>query len=406
MLQSYNSHTIRDTLPYKYPFILIDKIVQLEPREHIVCTKNVTETDPWIQAHFTNNPCMPESLIIESILQSASVLLLKDMEFAGRVPHIQNVQKFKFSKTVCPGDQLRIEVTVKKIKENEIIIEGSALVDGEFVTEGTLTFALNPIPSKPQIHPTAFVHPSAILGKDVSVGAYSNIGENVIIGDNTIIESHCNIERWTRIGDHCHIYFGAVIGSAPQDMKYKGEKTWVVIGDHNEIREYVTINRSTGKNNVTTIGNNNIFLTSVHIGHNCQVGNNIIITNMSNIAGHSIIEDRVTIGGMAGVHQFCRIGKGSMIGAYTRVTQDIIPFMLCDGNPALIRNINLVGLKRNGVSSEGISELKEIYKLLFRSSNNTSQALDHIKENKFNTEESKLIIHFLENKSLRGITKN
>ena len=228
----------------------------------------------------------------------------------------------------------------------------------------------------------------------------------MIIVDNTRIESNCFIEKWTQIGDDCKIHFGSVLGSAPQDSKYKGEKSWVVIGDRNEIREYVTINRATGKDATTKIGNDNILLTNVHLAHNCQLGNNITIVNMANIAGHSSIGDRAIIGGMTGIHQFCRIGEGAMVGAYTRLPQDVPPFMLCEGNPAIIRGLNVVGLRRNGATRADMSELKSIYKALYRSEMNTSQAMEHIASMNPDSPMAKRLVDFIQADSPRGITKN
>jgi UDP-N-acetylglucosamine acyltransferase len=179
-----------------------------------------------------------------------------------------------------------------------------------------------------------------------------------------------------------------------------------VIGDRNEIREYVTINRATGKDQTTKIGNDNILLTNVHLAHNCQLGNNITIVNMANVAGHTTIGDRAIIGGMTGIHQFCRIGEGAMVGAYTRLPQDVPPFMLCEGNPAIIRGLNVVGLRRNGATRTDMSELKAVYKALYRSEMNTSQAMEHIAAMNPESDMAKHLINFIQADSHRGITKN
>ncbi|NQY74749.1 MAG: acyl-ACP--UDP-N-acetylglucosamine O-acyltransferase [Candidatus Margulisbacteria bacterium] len=266
-------------------------------------------------------------------------------------------------------------------------------------------FTLTEVPSKPNIHPTASVHPSAILGKDVSIGPYSIVGKNVIIGDRTKLEAHVLIEKWTQIGDDCHIHFGAVIGSPPQDTKYEGEKSWVVMGDRNVIREYVTINRSTGKNNITKIGSDCLFLTNVHIAHNCELGDHVIIANATALGGHTIIEDYATIGGITGIHQFVRIGKGSMVGGFTGVYQDIPPFMLCEGNPAYVRGINAIGLKRLGMSVKQVSLMKKAFKLLYRTDLNTTQAVKEIKDFEHELPELEQLVSFLKADTIRGITK-
>ncbi|MFT5170682.1 MAG: UDP-N-acetylglucosamine acyltransferase, partial [Candidatus Marinamargulisbacteria bacterium] len=377
----------------------------VEDRKKIVGIKNFTINEPFFQGHLPNNPIVPAVLILESMIQTGSALLLKDEEFSGRFAQFDALDKVLFTKSVVPGDQLRLEMEVLKIKENSVIMQGHALVEGRLVCEGKFTFSLKKQPSRPQIHPTASVHSSAILGKDVVIGPNTIVGEHVIVDDRTILEGHILLEKWTRIGADCHIHFGCVIGSAAQDAKYNGEKSWVVIGDRNQFREYVTINRSTGKDTVTKIGNDNTFLTNVHIAHNCEVANNVVIANMTNIAGHTIIEDRAIIGGMTGVHQFVRIGQGSMVGAYTRLPQDVPPFMLCEGNPAYVRGVNMVGLRRSGLPKLAITEIKEIYKIFFRSGLNVAQAMESIVASKFETEASQQLVSFLAIKSHRGITK-
>lgn len=396
---------IQALLPHRPPFVLVDKIIEFEPRTRIVGLKNVSATDPAIQGHFPENPIYPGVLIIESMIQTATVLFMKDPEFSGRLPTVDHIAELNFKRSVYPGDQLRLEMTAIKVSGPQFTMEAKALVEGRVVCEGQFTFLLSEQPSRPQIHPTASVHASAILGKDVVVGPYSIIGEDVIIGDRTVLEAHVMIEKWTKIGEDCHLYFGAVIGSEAQDVKYHGEKTWVVIGDRNEIREYVTINRSTGKDTITEVGSDNIFLTHVHIAHNCKIGDGVIIANTTNLGGHTVVEDKATIGGMTGIHQFVRIGKGCMVGAYTRLPQDVPPFMLCEGNPAYIRGLNLIGMKRRGVSRKGIQEVKDIFKALYRSDKNTSQALQDLSEQTFETEEAQYVLSFIKADSHRGIIK-
>lgn len=400
-----NISQILSILPYKYPFLLIDKVLDFEADTRIVALKNVSANEPYFQGHFPDNPVMPGVLIIESITQAASLLLLKNSEHAGRLPQLTSIEKTILKKPVYPGDQLRLEVEITNIDDRNVTLNGKALVDGRMICDTIFTFTLAQRPSKPQIHKTAYVDPSAVLGKNVVIGPNAIIGEHVYIGDNTIIEANTFLEKWTRIGDDCHIHFGSVIGSDPQDMSYKGEKSWVVIGDGNEIREYVTINRATGKDAITEIGNNNLFLTHVHIAHNCTVGSNVIIANGTNVAGHSHIEDRVVIGGMTGIHQFCRIGRGAMVGAYTRLPQDVPPFMMCEGNPATIKGLNLVGLRRGGADRMAIQEVKQLHKLYFRSNLNTKQAIEEIEKLPISSEHGKHLLGFLSVDSKRGITK-
>ncbi|MDI6827242.1 MAG: acyl-ACP--UDP-N-acetylglucosamine O-acyltransferase [Armatimonadota bacterium] len=228
------------------------------------------------------------------------------------------------------------------------------------------------------IHETAIVHPSAELGVGVQVGPYSVIGPNTIIGDGTIIESHVVIEPWTTIGTNCRICTGAVLGGEPQDHKFKGERSFLKIGDRNIIREYVTIHRATGEDNSTVVGSDNMLMAYCHIGHNCNIGDGIMMANTVGISGHVVIEDKAVFGGMAGVHQYVRIGKLAMIGGHSKIVQDVPPFMMADGRPARVCELNVVGLRRSGVPPKVRTELRQAYKLLYRSNLNLSQAIETI----------------------------
>ena len=400
-----NIQEIQSYLPQQYPFLFIDKVIDLESKKSIVGIKNITINEPFFQGHVPGNPIVPGSIILEAMSQTSSLLFLTDPEYSGRFASFASIEQVSFIKDVIPGDQLRLEMEVKKVQDTSITMQGRALVEGKMVCEGLLSFSLAAKPTKPQIHPTASVHSSAIIGKDVSIGPYTQIGENVVIGDRTVIESNITIEKWTKIGEDCHIHFGTMIGSEAQDMGYKGEKSWVVIGDRNVIREYVTINRATGANNVTEIGNDNLLLTHVHVAHNCKIGNHVTIVNTTNLAGYVSIDDYTTIGGMCGIHQFTRIGKFCMIGGYTRLVQDLPHFMLSEGNPALVRGLNVIGLRRNGFSKEAIQEVKECHKLFYRSHKNSSQALSEIQNHTFKTKEAKEFIDFISTDSKRGILK-
>jgi UDP-N-acetylglucosamine acyltransferase len=229
-----------------------------------------------------------------------------------------------------------------------------------------------------EIHETAIIHPDAELGAGVKVGPFSIIGANAKIGDNTIIESHVVIEPWSIIGKDCLICSGAVLGGKPQDKKFKGERSYLIVGDRNIIREFVTLHRATGEDNATRIGDDNMIMAYCHVGHNCTIGSNIMMANLVGISGHSVVEDRATLGGMAGVHQFVRIGKLAMIGGQSKVVQDVAPFMIADGRPTKAYDLNVIGLRRNGVPAKVRSELRQSCKLLYRSNLNLSQAIETI----------------------------
>ena len=402
---SLDIRALKEILPHRYPSLLLDKVIQIEPRKFIVGIKNVTINEPIFQGHFTDSPVLPGVLILESLLQTGASLFLQDPEYFGRYAFFASIKQADFFKQVLPGDQLRLEMEVNKISKDIITMKGQALVEGEVVCSAIFSFNLSQRPSKPQIHATASVHHTAVLGKNVVIGANTIVGEHVHIGDNTTLEANCFIEKWTTVGENCHVHFGCVIGSKAQDMKYAGEKSWVSIGNNNEIREYVTINRATGENEITKIGSDNIFLTHVHIAHNCELGNNIIIANTTNLGGHTIVEDKAVIGGMTGIHQFVRIGSQAMVGAYTRLPQDVPPFTICEGNPALIRGLNAVGLKRNGVSKNAISEIKEIFNLVYKSTVTTAELIKQFENHSYNSDQAKQFINFFTAESKRGISK-
>ncbi len=235
------------------------------------------------------------------------------------------------------------------------------------------------------IHKTALVHPKAILANKVSIGPYSVIGADVEIGENTEIQSHVNIMGKTKIGTNNIIYPFASIGTDPQDMKYKGEKTSLIIGNNNKIREYATINKGTFQGGGTTrVGDNNLIMIGAHIAHDCIIGNNVVIANNAAIAGHALIEDGVILGGNCGVHQFTRIGKMSMVGGMTGVSRDIIPYGLSTGNRNFLNGINIVGLRRINTPNKDIILLNEAYKLIFKTNNlsdNLKNLEDKFKEN-------------------------
>jgi len=235
------------------------------------------------------------------------------------------------------------------------------------------------------IHKTAIIDSKAKISSNVKIGPYSVIGPHVEIDDDVIIQSHVNITGHTTIGKNNKIYSMASVGSDPQDLKYKAEKTNLIIGTNNTIREHVTINTGTIQGGaITKVGNNNLIMIGAHIAHDCIIGNNIVMANNSAIAGHSIIEDFVIIGAKCGIQQFTRIGKMAMIGGMTGVSRDVIPYGLSTGNRNFLNGINVIGLRRANVQNKEIIGLTEAYKELFISkslSENLSKLNGKFKDN-------------------------
>jgi len=253
------------------------------------------------------------------------------------------------------------------------------------------------------IHPSAIISKKAKLASGVEVGAYSVIGDGVQIKSGVVIGSHCQIEGRTSIGSKCRIYTGAVIGSPPQDLKYKGEKSTLEIGDNNIIREYCTLNLGTGEPGRTIVGNNNLLMAYSHIAHDCIVGNDCVIANAGTLAGHVTIEDGAVVGGLVAIHQFVRMGKLSIVGGCSKVVQDIPPFSTCDGHPARVYGLNLVGLRRHGFKRQVIGELKTIFNTLFNSGLSVKHAVQNLEKELKPSSQAAYLIDFIKS-SKRGIS--
>lgn len=254
------------------------------------------------------------------------------------------------------------------------------------------------------IHPTAIVSVNAQIDPSVSIGPYSIIDDEVTIGAGTEISSHVRIDKFTRIGRESKIFNGAVVGSVPQDLKFQGERSELVIGDRTVIREFATINRGTNASGKTEIGSDCLLMNYVHIAHDCRIGDHVILSNSVNLAGHVEVGEHAIIGGLVPVHQFVRIGKNVFVGGGYRVAQDVPPYVLAAGEPLKFSGLNYVGLRRNGFSEERIKKIEKIYFIIYQSHLTRSIAIKKIKDEPEMFEEKKIIIEFFEN-SARGIIK-
>jgi UDP-N-acetylglucosamine acyltransferase len=230
--------------------------------------------------------------------------------------------------------------------------------------------------SKSRIHPTAIVSPDAEIAADVEIGAFAIVGEGCTVGAECVISPRATLERNVTLGRAVRIGVGSIIGGPPQDLKYAGEETTVEIDDGTVIREYATINRGTAHSFKTTVGKNCLLMSYVHIGHDCRIGDSVILSNVVQLAGHVSIEDKAIVSGMSAVHQFARIGRHSFIGGMSRVSKDIPPFLKAVGNPVKLYGLNTIGLQRSGMEEETIRALKRTYRLLFRSDLNVTQAIE------------------------------
>ncbi|MBI3586642.1 MAG: acyl-ACP--UDP-N-acetylglucosamine O-acyltransferase [Ignavibacteriales bacterium] len=248
----------------------------------------------------------------------------------------------------------------------------------------------------------AIVSPKAKLGDGVRVGAFSIIEDDVVIGDGTWIGAHVGVYNGSRIGHECKIHQAAAVGSPPQDLKYKGEPTLLEVGEKTIIREYVTLNRGTIENGKTSVGSNCLLMAYTHVAHDCIVGNNAILANCATLGGHVTLGEWVIVGGLTPVHQFCRIGDHAMIGGGFRVVKDVPPYVLAGQEPLTFEGLNLVGLRRRGLTAQAIEHLDKAFRLLYRSNLNVSQAVARIVEEVELTTEVQNLIQFIAS-SKRGI---
>jgi UDP-N-acetylglucosamine acyltransferase len=254
------------------------------------------------------------------------------------------------------------------------------------------------------IHPTAIVHPGAEIGKDAEIGPYCIVGEHVSIGARALLQAHVVVNGWTQIGDDCHLYPFSTVGAASQDRKYAGERAFTRIGNRTTLREYVSIHRATGEDELTAVGDDCLLLAYVHIAHNCILGNGVTMSNLAQLAGHVNLEDYVTVGGQTGIHQFTRVGRHAMVGGMSKLTKDVPPYFLVEGNPCKPYGLNSVGLRRAGFPVAERQEIKRFYKLLYDPKLNVSQALEAMKA-EVTTEPGREIVAFLEAPSERGVLK-
>lgn len=231
------------------------------------------------------------------------------------------------------------------------------------------------------VHPTAIVDGSAEIGRDVEIGPYCIVGPGVTIGDNTLLRNGVTIMQNVKLGSGNEIYPCAVLGGAPQDLKFKGEKTWVEIGDNNVIREYVTVNRGTGHGGGTTvIGNGCLIMAYSHIAHDCIIADQVIISNAGTLGGHIHIGRKAIISGLVAVHHFVSVGEFAFLGGCSKIVSDAPPYMMSVGSPACVRGVNVVGLKRSGMSDESITALKEAYRMLFHKKANRARAISDLQK--------------------------
>mgnify|MGYP001475440906 FL=1 len=378
---SINIRATLDKLSYRYPSFLVDSIVDHEPGRSITAIKNVTFNEEFFQGHFPGMPLMPGVLMIEAFTQVAAILVLQDPDRATQRTFLRGINKAKFRRQVVPGDRLRLEVKLRGSDGELTEVDCRADVGGQPVAAATLLLGVKEV--NVEIDPTALVDPSAEIGAGSVIGSHAIIGGNVKLGRRCHIGASAVVDGQTEIGDDTKVFPCASIGLIPQDLKFHGEESRLVIGQRNIFREFVTIHRGTqGGGGITRIGNDNLFMAYAHVAHDCTVGNHTIFGNGATLGGHVSVEDYATISALSGVHQFCRVGEHAFVGGFSVVTRDALPYARTVGNRARVYGVNTIGLVRRGFSPSVITQLKRVYRYLLQSKLNTSQALERIQADK------------------------
>jgi UDP-N-acetylglucosamine acyltransferase len=369
-----------------------------------VAFKNVTVSEDYFQGHFPGSPLMPAVLMVEALTQVAAALVLdRSGPLAASRVSLRGVNDAKFRRNVSPGDRLHLEVTLGRVRSRLVKAQAVAHVDGQVVAEAELLLAVEP--GSAFIDPTAHVHPGARIGEGTIVGPQAVVGPDVTIGRSCRIGASVVVDGWTDIGDETQIYPMASIGLAPQDLKYRGERTRLTIGRRNIFREFVTINRGTaGGGGETRIGDNNLFMAYVHVAHDCHVGHHTIFGNSATLGGHVTVEDFATISAFSAVHQFCKVGQHAFIGGATIVTKDALPFAKTVGSrPARIFGVNTIGLVRRGFPPDVVAKLRHAYRVLLVSKLNTTRALAQIEADRtLACDEVRYLVGFIRS-STRGV---
>jgi UDP-N-acetylglucosamine acyltransferase len=345
--------------PARFPYPLLDRVLELEPGVRAVGAKLVSPNEPYFAGHFPGVPVVPGVLLCEALAQLGAAVAGPEGALA-----LGGVHRARFRRPVVPGDALRLEVAAVA-GAPAWRFRGSVALGDAVVAEVEFDLA---DAAGPRIHPTAVVSSRAELADGVQVGPYAVVGPDVRVGADSWIGAHAVVEGRTTLGAGNRIFPFASVGSIPQDLKYRGEPSTLVLGDANIVREYVSINPGTqGGGMETAIGSGCLFMVSSHIAHDCRLGDSVILSNGVALAGHVTVESHAIVGGLAGVHQFVRLGESSLCAAGAMVSKDVPPFCTVAGDRARLFGLNMVGLRRRGFSTATIRALRRAYRLLFHS---------------------------------------
>ena len=392
-------------IPTQYPFVLVDRIVEHDAAGRLVATKNVSGTEDFFVGHFPGQPVMPGVLLMESLAQAAGIWLLKTAPDPRQVEiRVVGIDDAKFRRPVVPGDQLRLEVELVHRRADLCRFRGEVRIGEVRAAEARLLLQVASLPS-PDVDALARVDPGASLEPGVRVGPFCVVGAGVRLGRGSELVSHVVIEGDTRVGDYNRFFPFTSIGLVPQDLKYRGEPARVEIGDRNTFREGATVHRGTeGGGGVTRVGSDNLLMAQSHVAHDCVVGSHTVFANGAVLSGHVEVQDWAVLGGLAGVHQFCRVGAHSFVGGATVATRDVLPYSLTVGDRARVVGLNLVGLRRRGFSPGAIAALRHAYRVLLQSRLALAAALARLEDEGGLTPEVAFLLDFVRT-SKRGVVR-
>ncbi len=388
----------------RVPLRLLDVATASSDGRRITAHKAITATDEFFQGHFPGAPLLPGVLMVEALTQASALLVCADPATpAGATVRLRGVDDAKFRRHVVPGDRLDLEVALVKRRGPIARVQATASVEGSVVIEAGLVLAIDAC--APAIHPTAVVAASAVIGQGCVIGPGAVIGPYVTLGRDVQVGAHAVVEGDTTIGDGTQIFPFGSIGLAPQDLKYRGERTRLVVGRENVFRESVTIHRGTvGGGSETRIGDRNLFMAYAHVAHDCRVGSDTIFGPGATLGGHVEVGDFAQISAYSGVHQFCRVGRYAFIGGYSVVTKDALPYAKSVGNRARIYGLNTIGLVRKGFSPDAVRQLRQAYRFLLTSRLTPSKALAAIDADpRLSSSDVRELVTFIRS-SKRGVT--
>jgi UDP-N-acetylglucosamine acyltransferase len=390
-------------IPTQYPFVLVDRILEHDDKGRLVASKNVSGTEDFFAGHFPGQPVMPGVLLMESLAQAAGIWLLKTAPDPREVEiRVVGIDEAKFRRPVVPGDHLRLEVQLVHRRGDLCRFRGEVRVGDARAAEARLLLQVASLPA-PAVDAMARVAGGAVLEPGVRVGPFCVVGPGVRLGRGSVLVSHVVVDGDTSVGEHNRFFPFSSIGLVPQDLKYRGEPSRVEIGSRNTFREGSTVHRGTeGGGALTRIGSDNLFMAQAHVAHDCRVGDHTVFANGAALSGHVEVQDWAILGGMAGVHQFCRVGTHAFMGGATVATRDVLPYSMTVGDRARVFGLNLVGLRRRGFAPEAIGALRHAYRVLLQSRLPLAAALARLEAEGPHTPEVDFLVDFIR-ASRRGV---